>query len=177
MGTGSVDFGIAERDRLPAQARNVARRFRHFSDGPIEDLGPVVAARDECSEKHSSGATAIDSRLADRFEVADEVRTLAECSVAQARQAFDGFIGAAHCALDAFSGQAQTAGEGAKNLTDTAITFAKKDIAISFEFATRLARARDIEEVLRLQAEYLQAQVQLFSEPLVDEKSLPTGRK
>jgi hypothetical protein len=50
------------------------------------------------------------------------------------------------------------------------MTFAEKDIAISFEFATRFARARDMQEVLRLQADYLRAQMRLFSEPVTDQE-------
>ncbi len=41
----------------------------------------------------------------DRFEVPPEMRALAEKSVEQARQAFDGFISAAHQAVSAFEGQ------------------------------------------------------------------------
>jgi hypothetical protein len=40
----------------------------------------------------------------DRFEVPPEMRALAEKSVEQARQAFDGFISAAHQAMSAFEG-------------------------------------------------------------------------
>src|SRR6184192_3761353 len=45
----------------------------------------------------------------DRFEVPAEMRALAEKSVEQARQAFDGFISAAHQAVSAFEGHAETA--------------------------------------------------------------------
>ena len=41
----------------------------------------------------------------DRFEVPPELRTFAEKSVEQARQAFDGFISAAHHAMGAFEGR------------------------------------------------------------------------
>jgi hypothetical protein len=170
MGTRGVDLGIAERDKLPAPARNAARRFRHFSDGPIEDLGPVAAIGGERHDKHRTDESALDIQSTDRFEVADDIRALAERSVVQARQAFDGFIGAAHRAVDVLSGQAETAGKGAKSLTEKAMTFAEKDIAISFEFATRFARARDMQEVLRLQADYLRAQMRLFSEPVTDQE-------
>jgi hypothetical protein len=45
----------------------------------------------------------------DRFEIPPEMRAFAEKSVEQARQAFDGFISAAHNAVAAFEGQAETA--------------------------------------------------------------------
>src|SRR5882757_466304 len=176
MGKRGVDLGTTERDKLPAPARHaggsrVDRRFRDFADGPIEDLGPVAGRHCDKSGRHDSRETEqakFACRPTDRFEVADDIRALAERSVVEARQAFDGFIGAAHRAVDAFSGQAETAGKGAMSLTEKAMTFAEKDIAISFEFATRFARARDMQEVLRLQADYLRAQMRLFSEPVTD---------
>jgi hypothetical protein len=48
----------------------------------------------------------------DRFEIPPEMRAFAEKSVEQARQAFDGFISAAHNAVAAFEGQAETARKG-----------------------------------------------------------------
>jgi len=87
-----------------------------------------------------------------------------EKSVEQARQAFDSFISAAHCAVSAFEGQAETACRGAKDVTENAMTFAQHNIASSFELAEQLVRARDVEEVLKLQADYIKRQMQLFSE-------------
>jgi phasin len=182
MGKRGVDLGAEERDNLPAPACNAIapdtgayapaphdlstadacaradRRFRYFADGPIEDLGPVAKIPDTTS----------DTR--DTIEVGDEVRALAERGVAQARQAFDGFIGTARRAVDAFSGQAQSAGKGAKAIAEQVMIFTEKDMAISFEFADRFARARDVQEVLRLQAEYVRAQMRLFSEPLIGQE-------
>jgi phasin len=100
----------------------------------------------------------------DRFEIPPEMRALAEKSVEQARQAFDSFISAAHCAVSAFEGQAETARRGAKDVTENAMTFAQHNIASSFELAEQLVRARDVEEVLKLQADYIKRQMQLFSE-------------
>ena len=70
----------------------------------------------------------------DRFDVPPEMRAFAEKSVEQARQAFDGFISAAHQAMSAF------------------------------EFAQELVRARGVEDVLRLQADYIKRQMQVLTE-------------
>ena len=61
-------------------------------------------------------------------------------------------------------GQAQTARKGAKDVTEKAMTFAEQNIASSFEFAQQLVRAKDVQEVLRLQADYVQRQMQVLSE-------------
>src|SRR2546421_8698117 len=100
----------------------------------------------------------------DRFEVPPELRTFAERSVEQARQAFDGFISAAHQAMSAFEGQAETARKGARDVTEKAMTFAEHNVASAFEFAENLLRARDIQEVLRLQADYIKRQMQTLTE-------------
>ena len=89
----------------------------------------------------------------DRFEVPPELRTFAERSVEQARQAFDGFISAAHQAMSTFEGQAETARKGARDVSEKAVTFAERNMTSAFEFAHDLVRARDLQEVLRLQAD------------------------
>jgi phasin len=100
----------------------------------------------------------------DRFEVPPELRTFAERSVEQARQAFDGFISAAHQAMSAFEGQAETARKGARDVSEKAVTFAERNMTSAFEFAHDLVRARDIQEVLRLQADYIRRQMEALTE-------------
>jgi phasin len=100
----------------------------------------------------------------DRFEIPPEMRAFAEKSVEQARQAFDGFISAAHQAVSTFEGQAETARKGAKDVTEKAMTIAERNIASSFEFAQQLVRARDAQEVMRLQADYIKRQMQMLAE-------------
>ena len=100
----------------------------------------------------------------DRFEVPPELRTFAERSVEQARQAFDGFISAAHHAMSAFEGQAETARKGARDVTEKAMTFAERNMASAFAFAHELVRARDLQEVLRLQADYIRHQMEALTE-------------
>jgi phasin len=100
----------------------------------------------------------------DRFEVPPELRTFAERSVEQARQAFDGFISAAHNAMSAFEGQAETARKGARDVTEKAMTFAERNMASAFAFAQDLVRARDLQEVFRLQADYIRDQMETLTE-------------
>jgi phasin len=100
----------------------------------------------------------------DRFEIPPEMRAFAEKSVEQARQAFDGFISAAHHAVSTFEGQAETARKGAKDVTQKAMTFAERNIASSFELAQQLVRAKDAQEVMSLQADYIRRQMQVLTE-------------
>jgi phasin len=100
----------------------------------------------------------------DRLEIPPEVRAFAEKGVEQARQAFDGFISAAQNAVNAFEGQAETARKGAKDVTEKAITFAGQNVASSFELAQRIVQAKDVQEVMRLQADFIRKQMQVFAE-------------
>jgi phasin len=98
------------------------------------------------------------------FEVPSDMRKFAEQSVEQARQAFDRFISAAHGAVSEFEGRAQAARTGAMDVGGRAMSFAERNMAASFDFAQKLVRARDVEEVIRLQTEYVKAQVQVLNE-------------
>jgi phasin family protein len=44
------------------------------------------------------------------------------------------------------------------------MTFAEQNMASSFEFAQQLLRARDFQDVLTLQADYIKQQMQTFTE-------------
>ena len=98
------------------------------------------------------------------FEIPSGMRNLAEQSVEQARKAFDGYMTAAQQAVEAVEGQATVAQAGTKNVGKKAMTFAEQNVATSFEFAQKLVRAKDVQEVLRLQGEFVQAQMQALSE-------------
>jgi phasin len=98
------------------------------------------------------------------FEIPREMRAFAEQSVEQARKAFDGFMTAAQKAASSLEGQATAAQSGAKDIRQKAMAFAEKNVAMSFEFAQRLVHAQDIEEVTRLQTEFVQRQMQTLAE-------------
>src|SRR4029078_6358305 len=98
------------------------------------------------------------------FEIPSEMRAMAEKSVDQARQAFDGFVTAAHKAVSTFEGQAETARKGAKDVTEKAMTFVERNIDASVELAQQFVSAKDIQEVLRLQADYVRTQMQALTE-------------
>jgi phasin len=100
----------------------------------------------------------------ERFEIPSEMRAFAEKSVEQAKQAFDGFISAAHQAVSAMEGQAETARKGAAQVTEKAMDFAEQNVARSFEFAQQLVRAKDVQEVMKVPAEYVRTQLQVFTE-------------
>ncbi len=100
----------------------------------------------------------------ENFEIPAEMRAFAERSVEQAKQAFEGFITAAHRTVSTFEGRAETARKDAQDVGQKAMQFAERNIATSFDFAQRLVRARDVDEMLRLQADYVRSQIQTLTE-------------
>ena len=94
------------------------------------------------------------------FEVPTQMRQFAEQSVEQARKAVDGFMTAAQKTAAAMESHAATAQSGAKDVGQKAMAFAEQNIANSFEFAQKLVRAKDVQEVMALQQEFLKSQMQ-----------------
>jgi len=94
------------------------------------------------------------------FDVPTQMRQFAEQSVEQAKKAMDGFLTAAQKTAATLETQASTAQSGAKDVTQKVMSFAEQNIANSFEFAQKLVRAKDVQEVMALQQEFLKAQMQ-----------------
>lgn len=102
------------------------------------------------------------------FEVPTQMRQLAEQSLEQARKAVDGFINAAQKTVTTVEAQATAAQSGAKDVGAKAMSFAEQNIATSFEFAQKLVRAKDLQEVMALQQEFLQSQMKALGEQAKD---------
>src|SRR5262249_49419111 len=97
------------------------------------------------------------------FEIPADMRQMAQQSVDQARKAFDGFMSAAHQAATAFQGQTAAGQAGAKDVSRKGIAFAEQNVAASFDCANRLVQAKDPQEVLRLQAEFIRTQMETLT--------------
>jgi phasin len=98
------------------------------------------------------------------FEIPAEMRALAEKSVDQARQAFETFMSAASQAASTADKQAAGARAGVKEVGELAARFAERNVASSFEFAQRLVRAKDSQEVMALHTDYVKRQIAALSE-------------
>jgi phasin len=111
------------------------------------------------------------------FALPPEMRAFAEDSMAQAKRAFDGFITATQRAAVAFEGQANTAQAGVRDVTQKAMTYAERNVATSFDFAQKLLRATDADEVIRLHREFIKAQIQAFEDQARDLAQAATPRR
>jgi phasin len=73
-------------------------------------------------------------------------------------------MAAANSAVVGMDDRASMARSDVKDMSAKAIGYAQRNIAASFEHAQKLVRAKDAEEVLRLQSEFVKAQIQTLSE-------------
>jgi phasin len=108
------------------------------------------------------------------FDVPTQMRQFAEQSVEQAKKAVDGFLSAAHKTATTLETQASTAQSNAKDVGQKVMGFAEQNIANSFEFAQKLVRAKDVQEVLALQQEFLKSQMQAMQAQAKDLGSAAT---
>ena len=93
-----------------------------------------------------------------------EMRAFAEQSFAQAKKAFDELMAATQRTVSTFEGQTTSAHSGFRGLQQKVVSFSERNIAASFDFAQKLLHAKDGEEVMRLHAEYVKAQIQTLTE-------------
>ena len=92
------------------------------------------------------------------YEVPSEMREFAEKSVQQARKAFDGFIGAVEKSASTAEDTADTASANVKDASNKAVSYAKANVDAAFDLAEKMVKAKDIQEVMALQAEFMKSQ-------------------
>ena len=102
------------------------------------------------------------------YEIPTEMREFAEKSVDQARKAFDGFMGAAFKAAGSLEGSTDVVQTGTRDIGRKALSYAEQNVAAALDFATRLVSARDPQEILALQSEFIRSQLQTFGEQAKD---------
>ncbi|MBF9234984.1 phasin [Microvirga sp. BT350] len=92
------------------------------------------------------------------YEIPAEMRDFAEKSVEQARKAVDGFLGAAQKTVDTFEGSANTVQASTKDVTRKTFTYAEQNISAAFDLAQKMVRAKDVQEAMQYQAEFVRSQ-------------------
>ncbi len=86
-----------------------------------------------------------------KLEVPAELRDLAERTIEQAEKAFGMFFDAAGKSMAAVPG---ATGEVSKQ----ALAFTEQNMKAAFEHARKLVHAKDLEEAMRIQSEFLRSQ-------------------
>lgn len=96
------------------------------------------------------------------FDLPPELRDMAENNVEQARVAYGQFMEFMSQAMNAWSAAGVPEAKNFQTLQDRAVGFAKENAERSFELASDLAKAKDMQQVMTLQSRYVQTQMQTF---------------
>jgi len=91
------------------------------------------------------------------FEVPAQVREFMEKSVDQARSAFETFAGAAQKAVSSVEGILPS---GAKEVSGKVFAQSQANIEATFDFAKKLAQAKDAQEFVQLHSDFAKAQIE-----------------
>ena len=95
-----------------------------------------------------------------KFEIPTEMRDFAEKSVEQARSAVSTFIQTARKATDTVQTSTKTAELPASVAFSRGLDFTEQNVTAAFELAQKLVRARDVQEAMQLQSEYVRTQLE-----------------
>ena len=98
------------------------------------------------------------------FAIPRELRTMAERSVEQAKLAFNNYTQAAEEAVSTFEQWVDANQASAQNIRQKAIRFAERNVFSAFDFVQKLVQAKDIDELIGLQSEFLQLRMQVLGE-------------
>ena len=97
-------------------------------------------------------------------EIPNEMRSMADASFDQARKAFEKFLTGAQATAGSIEERGATVRAGAKDITAKAMTYAEKNVQASLDYAQSLLNAKDLTQVMRLHAEFVQSQMRSLAE-------------
>ncbi len=92
------------------------------------------------------------------FQVPDDMRHLLEQGVTQAREGFEKVMSAAEEAVAALESKSGSAQAQAAEVRKKSLSFTESSMAAAFDLAQKLVSAKSLEEVMKLQAEYMTKQ-------------------
>jgi phasin len=98
------------------------------------------------------------------FEIPQQMRSMAEASVEQARKALEKFLSTAEQTAGSIEERGATMRAGAKDIGAKAFSFAEKNVQASLDYADGLLHAKDLPEMMRLHGEYVEAQMRALAE-------------
>jgi phasin len=92
------------------------------------------------------------------FKVPDEMRTMLEQGVTQAREGFDKVMSAAGEAVTSLEAKTGTAQGQLTDLRKKTLAMTESSITAAFDLAQKLVSAKSLEDVMKLQSEYMAKQ-------------------
>ena len=111
----------------------------------------------------------------DRFEMPKGMRSMAEASFDQARKGFEQFLAGAQRARGSIEERGATVQAGARDISAKAFASAEQNVQASLDHAQALLHAKNVAEVMRLNADYARTQMRALAEQ-ASEMSQIVGR-
>jgi phasin len=97
------------------------------------------------------------------FEIPQQLREIAEKNIEQARTAYGQLMDAMTQAMSAWISAPSEMTSGFKAVQERAIQFAKENAEAGFALANELTKAKDLQDVLRLQSSFAQKQMESYA--------------
>ena len=96
------------------------------------------------------------------FQVPEEMRTMAERSVIQARQALENYLQAARRTSESMGQTSDKVQASTKDAAQKTLSAVEQNLRASLDYAERLVRAKDLQEVGQIQSEFARTQTEVM---------------
>jgi hypothetical protein len=108
-------------------------------------------------------------------EMPEPMRNIMKASIDQARKAFESFIATSQQAMANFETPGNNpAMDGVKQFNEKIAEFTRKNAAANFDFAMKLADAKQVSDVLDMQNNYMRSLMDSYAKQLEELRSLTT---
>ena len=94
------------------------------------------------------------------FQVPEEMRTMAERSVTQARQALESYLQAARRTSETMEQTSDKVQASTKDAAQKTLSAVEQNLRASLDYAERLVRAKDLQEITQIQSEFARTQTE-----------------
>lgn len=105
-------------------------------------------------------------------EMPESMRNIMKASIDQARKAFETFIAASQQAMTSFDGPANPATDGLKQLNEKIAEFTKMNADRNFNFALKLADAKQLNEVIEMQNSHVRDLMESYARQIEELRAL-----
>lgn len=159
---GAYEFLRAEDQ--PDGVERVRPRRRWLSQGPETRLDYIDGARrlaavEAASRASSSGMAALTSEAGLSAPLGRERPSLELADLTRATKAFDRYMDTVRRSANAAQGAAETARSGTQDAVFRGFGYAQQNINAAFDLAQKLVRAKNVQEAMELQAEFVRGQL------------------
>jgi len=139
----------------------------------MNDLSNPQAAAEQARKNYRDVTTQL-GHLGLDTSVPEEVRATAEKTVAQTREAHDRSKDAFDASLTTFERSFDAAGQGAAAFNRKIVDIAQRDVDASFDLATSLAGAKNLADIVELQAAFWRKQFAVLAAQAEEVRALST---